>query len=132
MLAPGGRVYTVTDSEEIKSSSGGYRRSSTSMLSRKYRAMGTRVRMNELMLHSGFDKPNTVSVEYIYRLEDIGSYRDKIYSSLHLIPVEAFQRGLARLEQTSDGSQSPACLGTSCCGGERGPIDRREDGPCRC
>jgi hypothetical protein len=52
-----------------------------------------------LMAHAGFDGLAVVPVEYAYNMDDIGSFRDKAFSSLHLIKPEAFERGLARLEQ---------------------------------
>ena len=38
-------------------------------------------------------------VEFRSPLADIQAYRDKAYSSLHLIPEDAFQRGIAQMEQ---------------------------------
>jgi SAM-dependent methyltransferase len=99
ILTPGGRVCTVTDSEEIIRTRVPMARYFPETIEIELRRYPRLDDLKELMIHSGFDELSMVPVEYAYRLEDIGCYRDKAFSSLHLIPAEAFQRGLARLEQ---------------------------------
>jgi hypothetical protein len=45
----------------------------------------------------GFTDIAETTAEFPYLLTDSQAYRDRAFSSLHLIPDEAFQRGLARL-----------------------------------
>ena len=47
----------------------------------------------------GFGEVTESTVEFTYPLTHIQAYRDKAFSSLLLIPEEAFQRGIERMEQ---------------------------------
>jgi ubiquinone/menaquinone biosynthesis C-methylase UbiE len=47
----------------------------------------------------GFDEIIENMVEFAYQLTDIHAYRDKAFSCLHLIPEEAFQRGIEHMER---------------------------------
>ncbi|MFX1475966.1 MAG: hypothetical protein ACFFCO_10900, partial [Promethearchaeota archaeon] len=47
----------------------------------------------------GFVKLAETTVEFTYLLTDIQAYKDKAFSCLHLISKEAFQRGIAEMEQ---------------------------------
>lgn len=51
------------------------------------------------MKQAGFGEVAENTVELAYRISDIQAYRDKAFSSLHLISKEAFERGLARMEK---------------------------------
>jgi hypothetical protein len=55
--------------------------------------------LRELMAAGGFGEITANSVEIPYELTDIQPYRDKAFSSLHLIPAEALERGMQRLER---------------------------------
>jgi ubiquinone/menaquinone biosynthesis C-methylase UbiE len=48
---------------------------------------------------AGFIDLTEVEVEFPSELADLESYRAKVHSSLHLIPQDAFDRGIKRLEQ---------------------------------
>ena len=98
VLAPGGQVCVVTDSEEIIRTRVPLTRYFPETIEIELRRYPRLDELKELMTAAGFGGLAVVSVEYAYRLEDIGSYRDKAFSCLHLIPPEAFERGLARLE----------------------------------
>ena len=50
------------------------------------------------MAQAGFAEPRLTQVDHAYKLEDVQAYRDRAFSSLHLIEEEAFRRGIARLE----------------------------------
>jgi ubiquinone/menaquinone biosynthesis C-methylase UbiE len=54
-------------------------------------------RLRKLMSSTGFMKTQTARVEFSYELTDIGPYRDKAFSCLHLISEQALQQGLARM-----------------------------------
>jgi ubiquinone/menaquinone biosynthesis C-methylase UbiE len=105
VLKPGGRLCTVTDSaEDIRR-----RRPLTSHfpetvaveLERYPRISALRTEMAA----SGFANVSETHVELAYELTDIQPYRDRAFSSLHLIPAEALARGIARLE--ADLAKSP-------------------------
>jgi hypothetical protein len=49
------------------------------------------------MQSAGFRDPEVVEVRHEYALTDLQAYRDKAFSSLHLIGDEAFEQGMARL-----------------------------------
>jgi ubiquinone/menaquinone biosynthesis C-methylase UbiE len=55
--------------------------------------------LSNLMRQSGFSRIEDNLVEFSFDLKDIQSYRDRAFSSLHLISEEAFQRGIAQLER---------------------------------
>ncbi|HWU39545.1 MAG TPA: methyltransferase domain-containing protein [Candidatus Acidoferrum sp.] len=99
VLAPGGKVCTVTDSEEIIRTRVPLARYFPETIPVELQRYPSLDCLRELMAHAGFAEPAVVPVESAYSLEDIGSVRDKAFSSLHLISPEAFARGLARLEQ---------------------------------
>jgi ubiquinone/menaquinone biosynthesis C-methylase UbiE len=99
VLTPGGQICTATDSEWII-------RHRTPLatcwpetvqieLSRYPRI----AQLRALYQQSGLSGISERTVEFRYPLTDIQAYRDKAFSSLHLIPEDAFQRGLARMEQ---------------------------------
>ncbi len=54
-------------------------------------------RLRDLMEATGFAELWATEVGLSYPLTDIGPYRDRAYSALHLIDDGAFARGLARL-----------------------------------
>jgi SAM-dependent methyltransferase len=99
VLAPGGLVCTATDSEED------IRRRvplSTHFLETvdfelaRYPAIDT---LSAEMAAAGFTDIETTHVELAYDLTDAQPYRDRAFSSLHLIPPDALANGLARLER---------------------------------
>ena len=51
-----------------------------------------------MMTMAGFTGIREEVVEFRSTITDIQSYRDKAFSSLHLIDLEAFERGIQRLE----------------------------------
>ena len=53
----------------------------------------------DLDLDLDLDTPVEVEVEHPVEITNIAPYASKANSTLHLIPQEAFERGLARLER---------------------------------
>ena len=51
------------------------------------------------LLSAGFGDLGETLVEFSTVLTDIEPYRARVFSSLRLIPQEAFDRGMARLER---------------------------------
>ena len=56
-------------------------------------------RLHEALARAGFDEFREQRAEWRVVVDDIGPFRDKALSSLHLIPEDAFRRGLERLER---------------------------------
>ncbi len=99
VLAPGGRLCTVTDSEEIirtRRPLAAYFPETVELELCRYPRMAD---LRTLMGAAGFGALQDATVEHAYCLADAAPYREKAFSSLHLIPPEAFERGLARLER---------------------------------
>jgi ubiquinone/menaquinone biosynthesis C-methylase UbiE len=108
VLAPGGWVCTVTDSAaDIRR-----RRPLSSHFPETVaveldRYPPTDVLRVELAA-AGFAEVGEEGVELAYALTDLQPYRDRVFSSLHLIPDEAYRRGLTRLEADLAAGPVPA------------------------
>jgi ubiquinone/menaquinone biosynthesis C-methylase UbiE len=99
VLRPGGLLCTVTDSERMI-----YRRRPLSShfpatVPHELRRYPPIPRLHHEMSEAGFVELIEQSVELHYPLTDAQAYRERAYSSLHLIDEADFQRGLARLEE---------------------------------
>ena len=98
VLSDGGRFCTVTDSEWIIR----HRRPLTAYFPETIEVelqRYPRIPDLEAMLEgNGFTHIQARTVEFPYVLTDIQAFRDRAFSSLHLIPEEAFQQGIARME----------------------------------
>ena len=98
-LKGGGKVCTVTDSEGIirrRQPLATHFPETVEVELKRYPRIGE---LRVLMESVGFDSIRETTVEFAYSLDDIQAYRDKAFSSLHLISEEAFQMGIARMEQ---------------------------------
>ncbi len=99
VLRKQGQVCTVTDSEWIIR----HRRPLTAYFAETVKVELQRyprtADLREMMMEAGFGKIAETTVEFSYTLRDIQAYRDKAFSSLHLIPEAAFQHGIARMEE---------------------------------
>lgn len=99
VLKPGGRLCTVTDSEEIIRNrvplATHFPETVAVELARYPRTADLRAMMEE----AGLSEIREETVAFSHPLTDIQRYRDKAFSSLHLIAPEAFTRGIRRLEQ---------------------------------
>jgi len=99
VLRPGARVCTVTDSADIirrrQPLSVYFPETVAPELARYPRIAHLRALMEE----AGFDGVAAGGVECAHELRDIAPYRAKAYSALQLISKEAFQRGIAHMEQ---------------------------------
>lgn len=99
VLRGGGKVCTVTDSEGIirrRQPLATHFPETVEMELKRYPRIGE---LQVLMESAGFDSIRETTVEFAYSLDDIQAYRDKAFSSLHLISEEAFQMGVARMER---------------------------------
>ncbi len=55
--------------------------------------------LQEMMAAAGFGRVEARTVSYRYETADIGAYRARAFSALHMISDEDFARGLARMER---------------------------------
>ena len=98
VLAVGGKLCTVTDSEWIirqRQPLAVYFPETVRPELDRYPCISELRHVMELV---GFIGVVEERVEFPYRLTDAQAYRDKAFSALHLIPEDAFWRGLERLE----------------------------------
>lgn len=99
VLKNGGRLCTVTDSESIirrRQPLAVYFPETVPVELERYPRIA---QLRSLMEGAGFGALSEEMVEFPYELTELQPYRDKAFSSLHLISEEAFQRGIKRLEQ---------------------------------
>lgn len=99
VLKPGGAICTVTDSEDIiarRQPLANYFPETVPIELKRYPRIGE---LEELMAEAGLTEIEQTVVELAYPLVDIGIYRDKAFSCLHLIPAHAFEQGLERMER---------------------------------
>jgi ubiquinone/menaquinone biosynthesis C-methylase UbiE len=98
VLKPGGRACTVTESEPMIRSRlhSHYFPDSITVELRRYPSIPELVAFME---QAGFTNIVERSAQTSYRLTDVRPYRDKAFSSLHLISDEAFEEGMRRLER---------------------------------
>jgi ubiquinone/menaquinone biosynthesis C-methylase UbiE len=98
ILRPGGRVCTVTDSEEIirrREILSGYFPETVAVELQRYPKVAE---LQAWSAAAGLVDVQVVTVEQPYALESARPFRDRAFSSLHLISQEAWRAGLARLE----------------------------------
>lgn len=99
VLRPGGRVCTVTDSAEIirrREILSGYFPETVERELDRYPRLA---QLQAWMAAAGLVEYETVTVEEPYEITSVQPFRDKAYSSLHLISDGAWRAGLARLER---------------------------------
>jgi ubiquinone/menaquinone biosynthesis C-methylase UbiE len=99
VLQPGGWLCTVTDSAEIirrREILSGYFPETVERELARYPRLA---QLEAWMAAAGLDGLVAATVEAPYEITSAQPFRDKAYSSLHLIPEDAWQTGLARLER---------------------------------
>jgi ubiquinone/menaquinone biosynthesis C-methylase UbiE len=98
-LRSGGQICTVTDSREIilqREVLSGYFPDTVDLELARYPRIAE---LQAWMAAAGLQGLQVITVEEPYELSSIGPFRDRAYSSLHLIPREAWRTGLERLER---------------------------------
>ena len=98
VLTLGGKVCTVTDSEWIirhREPLPVYFPSTVAVDLRRIPAIPV---IEKMMQEAGFTDVGETTVEHAYSINDIQAYRDKAFSSLHLIPEDEFRHGIERME----------------------------------
>lgn len=98
VLKPGGRVCTVTDSEDIIRSRQPLANYFPETVEPEVKRYPRIPDLCQMMAEAGFEGINEERVESRTAIQDIQAYRDKAFSSLHLISPDAFARGIQRLE----------------------------------
>ncbi len=99
VLKPGRKFCTVTDSEWIirnRQPLSNYFPELVDIDLNRYPRMED---LRDWMADAGFGGITEHVVEFADDLIDIREYRERAYSALHLLPEEAFQRGIARMEE---------------------------------
>jgi ubiquinone/menaquinone biosynthesis C-methylase UbiE len=98
-LKPGGQVCTVTDSADIirkREILSNYFPKTVEVELARYPRIA---QLENYMRQVDLMGPTIVTVEEPYELDSAQPFRAKAHSSLHLIPEEAWRRGLAHLER---------------------------------
>jgi ubiquinone/menaquinone biosynthesis C-methylase UbiE len=104
-LRAGGKCCTVTDSEWIihhRIPLTAYFPETVPIELQRYPRIPD---LEMLMTEAGFNQITSKMVEFPYLLVDIQPYRDKAFSSLHLIKPDEYRRGIEHMEH--DLAQSP-------------------------
>ena len=99
VLREGGRICTATDSEEIirrRQPISIYFPDTVAAELQRYPRISD---LREMMREAGFDTLRETVVELAYATEDIQMYRDRAFSSLHIIPTASFEAGIRRMEE---------------------------------
>jgi SAM-dependent methyltransferase len=99
VLREGGRICTVTDSEEIirrRQPLSVYFPETILLELLRYPRVPD---LYETMRVSGFTDVQEAEVELCHSISDIQMYRDKAFSSLHMLPAKSFEEGLQRMER---------------------------------
>lgn len=108
VLKPAGQICTVTDSEDIirnRRPLAFYFPDTITVDLQRYPSI---LLLRKRMQDAGFQKIRQAQVEYSFQLTDIQPYKDKAFSCLHLISPEAYQQGIARLENDLTQGTIPA------------------------
>jgi SAM-dependent methyltransferase len=99
VLAPQGRVCTVTDSAWIIQHREPLSTYFPETVDHELTRYPRIISLYEILSGVGFVDMEEATVASSYALTDIQIYRDKAFSALHLISDEAFARGIARMEE---------------------------------
>ncbi len=99
ILGPGGKICTVTDSEDIirtRRPLAFYFPETIGVDLKRYPSIFV---LRKRMEQTGFREIQQIQVAYPYQLTEIEAYKNKVFSCLSLISDDAYQRGLARMEK---------------------------------
>ena len=97
-LLPGGLLCTVTDSEDMirrREILSGYFPETVEIELARYPRIA---QLEDLLDAAGLEAIGVTEVEEPYQITSVQPFRDRAYSSLHLISTEAWRAGLKRLE----------------------------------
>ena len=98
-LKPDGKLCTVTDSEWIIRNRVPLSTYFPATVEPELRRYPPIEQLRQEMLASGFQALTEDTVEFRYEMTDAAPFRTKVYSALHLISQEEYERGLAQMER---------------------------------
>jgi len=99
VLKPKGKFCTVTDSDWIIRNRQPLSNYFPELVDIELRRYPRIAQLRAWMEGVGFHDMVEHTVEFTDDVLDIQEYRERAYSALHLLPEEAFQRGIARMER---------------------------------
>ncbi len=99
VLKRGGYICTATDSEWVLRNRQPLSTHFSDTIEVELNRYPRIAKLKELMTRTGFLEIKDYVVEFSFKLTDIQAFRDKAYSSLHLISEDAFQKGISKLDQ---------------------------------
>ena len=99
VLGPGGRLCTMTHAEELIRNSMMLSRYFPETVPVNIARYPTVDEHREWMTRAGFREFSETVVSHAVTVTDSGCYAAKANSTLHMIPADAFERGLMRLER---------------------------------
>jgi ubiquinone/menaquinone biosynthesis C-methylase UbiE len=99
VLAPHGKICTVTDSEWIIRSREPVSKYFPETIIPELNRYPSIESMKKIMSSIGYENITEQVVSYEYYLDDISSYEQKVFSALHLITNDEFRDGLDRMKQ---------------------------------
>ena len=113
-LRPGGRLCTVTDSEEIirhREILSGYFPETVAIEFERYPSLA---QLAAWQISAGLQDLVVTTVEQPVAITSARPFRDKAYSSLHLISEGAWRAGLERLERDLEKGAIPSTVRYAC------------------
>jgi ubiquinone/menaquinone biosynthesis C-methylase UbiE len=99
VLKPGGKLCSVTDSEDIiqnRRPLAFYFPETVRVDLERYPSI---LALRTYMQQAGYQSIKQNQVEFTYTIADIQAYRNKVFSCLHLISDSAFQNGIRRMKE---------------------------------
>ncbi len=99
VLKRGGYICTVTDSEWVLKNRQPLSTHFPDTIEVELNRYPRIAKLKDLMTRTGFIEIKDYVVAFSFKLTDIQAFRDKAYSSLHLISEDAFQKGISKLDQ---------------------------------
>ncbi len=99
VVRPGGRVCTITDSDEIIAQRQPLSTCFPETIPVEMERYPRISDLREMMAQAGFRELMSQTVEFEYPLGDVQMFKAKAFSCLHLISAEAFERGIREMER---------------------------------
>jgi ubiquinone/menaquinone biosynthesis C-methylase UbiE len=109
ILKPGGMVCTVTESPQLIRTRVPLSSYFPETVPYELKRYPTVKKLKQVMAESGLETTRQDIVRFPYLINDTGPFESKAFSTLHLIPDEAFQRGLDRMRIDLENGPIPAC-----------------------
>jgi ubiquinone/menaquinone biosynthesis C-methylase UbiE len=111
VLRPGGKLCTATDSEEIIRKRKPLSNYFPETIEQELKRYPTIPDLKSMMTTAGFIQIDEAIVEQTSTSDDIQIYCDKGFSCLHIIPQEAFERGIRKMKADLLSGPIQTCAG---------------------